>query len=570
MKPKVLFTFAVVASVLAAASVSLPGTAAAQGPDCSTPRRAVATWVENLDDDNYHPNRAVECFDWEGADVAQRDRIQQAERLVEALALAGAPVDPDSLSNDPEGDGERRVELFDTRFPELYLVRDADGRWVMSESSVRAIDAIYKAERPFDVEEVVQTLPSWMRTRPVLGVAWWQVFGAILALLLAFVVRLVVGWAVSNYGTKLLDRAGLRASAELVGKASIPIGTIAMAGVLWWSVRFLSFGAHTNQILYACIRVLAAVSAVIVLYRIVDVVADLFARKAEGTETKLDDQLVPLVRRSVKAIVVVIGVIFVLQNMDVDVTSLLAMGTVGTLAISFAAKDMIANLFGSVSIFTDRPFHVGDWVKIGDIEGIVEEVGMRSTRVRTFYNSLITFPNSVITTTAVDNYGARQYRRCSITLNLTYDTTAEQIQAFCDGCRAILKANPAVRQDYFEVHFSAFGATSLDVMLYFFFEVDSWSAELRERHNVFLEFLRLAEELKVEFAFPTQTLHVESMAEATPMPDHVSPPEEELKTSVLAFAPGGKLSRPAGPRITHGFFPGQSVKGSDVADGGEG
>jgi MscS family membrane protein len=570
MTPKTLLPLTLTAAATLVVLLSTPAAVVAQSPDCSTPRRAVATWVENLADDNYHPDRAVECFDWEAADVSQRDRLQKAERLLTALALAGAPVDPESLSGDPDGGGERRAKLFDTRFPELYLVRDSEGRWVMSESSIRAIDAIYEAERPFDVDEIVQSLPTWMRTRPLFGAAWWQIFGAVLALLISFVVRLVVGWGVSNYGTKLLDRAGLSASADLVGKASIPIGTIAMAGVLWWSVRFLSFGAHTNQIVYACIRVLAAVSAVIVLYRIVDVVADLFARKAEGTETKLDDQLVPLVRRSVKAIVVVIGIIFVLQNMDVDVTSLLAMGTVGTLAISFAAKDMIANLFGSVSIFTDRPFHVGDWVKIGDIEGVVEEVGMRSTRVRTFYNSLITFPNSLITTTAVDNYGARQFRRCSITLNLTYDTSAEQIQAFCDGCRAVLKANPAVRQDYFEVHFAAFGSASLDVMLYFFFEVDSWSAELRERHNVFLEFLRLAKELGVEFAFPTQTLHVETMAEATRIPPHEAPAEEELKASVLAFAPGGKLSRPAGPRITHGYFPGQSVKGSDVADGGEG
>jgi MscS family membrane protein len=436
----------------------------------------------------------------------------------------------------------------------------------VSESSVRAIDAIYESERPFDIEEVVQSLPTWMRVQPLFGTAWWQIIGAVLALLLSIVVRQIVGWVASSYGTRLLDRVGFGASAGLVGKAALPVGTIAMAGVLWWSIRFLGFGAQTNQIAQAGIRVLAAVSMIIILYRVVDVIADLFARKAETTDTKLDDQLVPLVRRTVKVVVVAIGVIFVLQNLDVDVTSLLAMGTVGTLAVSFAAKDIIANLFGSVSIFTDRPFHVGDWVRIGDIEGVVEEVGMRTTRVRTFYNSLITFPNSLITTTAVDNYGARKYRRCTIDLSLTYDTTPEQIQAFCDGCRAILKANPAVRKDAYEVHFAAFGAASLDVMLYFFFEVDTWSAELRERHNVYLEFLRLAKALHVEFAFPTQTLHVATMAESAPKSAHDVLSDQELSQNVLAFAPGGKLSRPAGPRVTHGFFPGQTAKGSEVAD----
>jgi len=563
-------TFALALSLFVLGVAMTPAVAHAQQPDCSTPRRAVATWVENLDKDNYHPRRAIECFDWEGGGVASADRTPSAERLLLALAQAGAPVDPDALTDDAEADGARRVQLFETRFPELFLVK-AEAGWVMSESSIRAIDEIYEAERPFEIDEVVQSLPAWMRARPLFGTAWWQIFGAILALLLSILVRQLIGWSVSNYGTKLLERAGFTASAELIGKASLPIGTIAMAGVLWWSLRFLSFGAHTNQVAYAAIRVVAAVSVVIVLYRIVDVVADMFGRKAAATETKLDDQLVPLIRRSVKAIVVAIGIIFVLQNMDVDVTSLLAMGTVGTLAISFAAKDMIANLFGSVAVFTDRPFHVGDWVKIGDIEGVVEEVGMRSTRVRTFYNSLVTMPNSMITVTPIDNYGARQYRRCSITLSLTYDTTAEQMQAFCDGCRAILQANPAVRQDYYEVHFAAFGAASLDVMLYFFFEVESWTAELRERHNVYLEFLRLARELGVEYAFPTQTLHVDSVAEPGKAAADDAPDEEELEKGVLAFAPGGKLSRPAGPRITHGYFPGQSIKGSDAADsGGEG
>lgn len=392
--------------------------------------------------------------------------------------------------------------------------------------------------------------------------AWWQLLGAIFAIALSFVLRAIVAWLVATWGARLLSRAGQAARTELVAKASTPIGSIAMAGLLWYALPLLRFGVQVNQVAHLAIRVLAAVSAVFVLYRVVDVVADLFAKKAERTDTKLDDQLVPLLRRSMKVIVVVVGVIFVLQNLDVDVTSLLAMGTVGTLAVSFAAKDIVANLFGSVSIFADRPFHVGDWVVIGDTEGVVEEVGMRSTRVRTFYNSLVTVPNSTITVTPVDNYGARKYRRCFVTLNLTYDTTPEQMQAFCDGIRAILRANPSVRKDYYEVHMSAFGASSLDVMVYFFFQVDTWSKELRERHNVFLEIMRLARALGVSFAFPTQTLHVDTLSEPTPHAIHRAPTDEDLEKAVVAFASGGNLARPAGPRITHGFFAGESTRGS--------
>ena len=196
----------------------------------------------------------------------------------------------------------------------------------------------------------------------------------------------------------------------------------------------------------------------------------------------------------------------------VELRALLTGLGIGGLAFALAAKETLANFFGSVMIFVDRPFQIGDWIVVNGAEGIVEEVGFRSTRIRTFYNSVISVPNAVFTDAKIDNYGQREYRRTVCTLNLTYDTTPEQIQAFCEGIRAIIIANAHTRKDYYEVHMSGFGAHSLDVMVYFFFKVDSWTAELRERHNVYLEIMRLAGDLGVCFAFPTQTLHVDRVA----------------------------------------------------------
>jgi MscS family membrane protein len=253
--------------------------------------------------------------------------------------------------------------------------------------------------------------------------------------------------------------------------------------------------------------------------------------------------------------------------MDVDVGSLLAGASLGGLAFTLAARDTVANLFGSVSIFTDKPFQIGDWVVVSGYEGIVEEVGMRSTRIRTFYNSLVTMPNHIIANTTVDNYGARQYKRCFATLGVTYDTSPEQLQGMCEGIRAILAANPRVRKDFYEVHFSGFGSHALEIMVYFFFETDSWSDELHQRHNVFMEIVRLAKDLNVSFAFPTQSLHVESMAEPTAKRTGERPTEEALAAVVQGYGPRGERARPGGPRLTHGFLPGTVGRAGSEGEG---
>ena len=144
---------------------------------------------------------------------------------------------------------------------------------------------------------------------------------------------------------------------------------------------------------------------------------------------------------------------------------------IGGLAVALAAKDTLANFFGSITIFVDRPFRMGDWIRTSAAEGTVEEVGFRSTRIRTFYNSVVSVPNSSLANSEIDNLGMREYRRLKTILNLTYDTSPEQMEAFVEGIKAIVKANSNFRQDYYEIHFHAFGAHSLDVLVYVFFSV---------------------------------------------------------------------------------------------------
>jgi len=535
-------------------------------PDCSTPRKAVLTWLGNLQEHRYQPEDAATCFDWKTAEVLPTRQTRLAVRLKRVLDARGDLVPVEKLANDDEGQDGDLMPLFPARYPELYLVRKG-GRWLFSRETIDAIPVLYRRTFAVDVDLFVEALPPQFRKPILFGARGWQLLALGFVLLVGWLVRFLVIRAVTYWGVGAMHRLSLDSSRRAVNEAARPIGTLAFATWVGFAFPLLELGISINQIVSVAVRVLVGASLVLVLYRVVDVVSEVFERRAAKTEGKLDDQLVPLVRKTAKVFLVLLGTIFVLQNLDVDVASLIAGVSLGGLAFSLAARDTIANLFGSLSIFLDRPFQVGDWVVIEGMDGHVEEVGMRSTRIRTFYDSLVSIPNARAADAFVDNLGARRHRRTYVTLNVTYDTTPEQLEAFTDGIRAILAANPKVRKDKYEIHFAGFGASSLEIMVYFFFTVPTWSEELQERHNVFLEILRLAHALEVRFAFPTQTLHVASMAEAAPPPEHHVPDEDALVSTIFAFGPRGELSRPAGPRLSHGFFAGKSRGGDD--DGGD-
>ena len=328
----------------------------------------------------------------------------------------------------------------------------------------------------------------------------------------------------------------------------------------------LDFDPEIENIVNQIASLVAAVGVLQVAYRAIDIFMDVLARRATQTESKLDDSLVPLLRTAVRLFVTFVGLLFVLQNLDINVSSLIAGLGLGGLAIALAAQDTVRNLLGGVTIFADKPFEVGDWVVVDGVEGTVEAVGFRSTRVRTFYNSLISVPNGNLMDSGIDNMGQRRWRRYKTTLGVAYHTKPDQLQAFVEGIRAIIQANPGMRQDYYIVEFHGFGATSLDILVYCFIDAEDWNEELRTRHVLNLDIMRLAESLQVEFAFPTQTLHIANMpGRAQQLPD--IPDRTDLRNVVNSFGPGGKSGQRVDQPITDGH---ESVLESPYAQADEG
>ncbi len=438
--------------------------------------------------------------------------------------------------------GERKGEWLFTRrtvrdvenLYEEFLSRPAHESWKGQRLSFRALPSLY-------IREYV--VPATWRGR-FLGLEVWQWIGVLLVLLLGVVIRQLCGFLLPRISRYLLATEGVAMLPQLARKALMPTSTFAMLLALWGGMQFLDLGATVMSSIWWLLKLAMSVVGVYAAYRLIDVVMGYISARAARTKSRTDDVLIPLIQKTLKVLVVALGaVFFVAPALGMKVTPLLAGLGVGGLAISFAAKDTIANFFGSLNVVLDRPFQVGDWVKIGNSEGTVEAVGLRSSRIRTFYNSQITVPNAELMTAMIDNMGRRQYRRVRCMISVTYSTTPEQLEAFCEGIRELIRRHPYTRRDYYHCYVNQFAASSIDILLYCFHEVPDWGTELRERQRLFVDIIRVANRLGVEFAFPTQTVHLAGDGEAVAPTDQAAlqrqvraakPPPPEAKPSVPA------------------------------------
>ncbi len=519
-----------------------------QSPNLSTPQKAVHTFLHWQQ--TGHQDFDKVALTMQLAEVPKEEKIELATELRRVLDARGLLVRYEEIPNTKNHidslSGLQQYILFE-ELPEVYVVKKGDV-WVFSEATIQQIPALYQDTFSSVVQAVVDELPESVKNK-WLGIQVWQYLAIFIWLLLGLIIRKVFEFFLDNYIQKIAKKTKFQWDDDLIDGIDKPAGFIIM--LFFWLATFtnLQLSVTVNHYLSNILEIIVSLGFVWLFYNLSDVFSKYLGVLTSKTETKLDDQLVPLIRKTLRFFVVVMGIILILQNNGYNVASLIAGLGIGGLAVALAARDTLANFFGSVTIFIDKPFRIGDWIKVTGVEGTVEEVGFRSTRIRTFYNSLVSVPNSIIANNDIDNLGLREYRRLLTTLNLTYSTTPEQMEAFVEGIKGIVKSNHHFRQDFYEVHFNSFGAHSLDVMIYVFFKVPDWSTELQQKHNFFLEILKLAKEVGVEFAFPTQTLHVDSFHKDEPREVGEKRTEEELAASITEFGPGGSKSNPDGLRI---------------------
>ncbi len=490
----------------------------------NSPRETMQTFLDSMKSvasgNSAVLGRAIATLDL--SEINSLIRVEKGRDTVwilrEVLERTG-PVNLNKISNKKQG-ATVTIRKFDNG--SIDIERRPSGRWLFSSKTVSQIPAILDALPKENLGENSSVervqLPWHLRLRARLPkqlkqagfiLELWQWIGILLIIILGFIADKLLSFTLRAC-VRLWRKRGHMAELWLLPDDWLrPLGLLAMSGVWWGGLNALGLPVDVFLVLLVAVKLLAGVSGIWAGYRIVDFASAYLQHHARSTNNKLDDVLVPLARKTLKVLVTVVGLLFVASNLNLNVSGLVAGLGLGGLAFALAAKDMVQNLFGSVTVLLDQSFHVGDWVVIGDVEGTVEEVGLRSTRIRTFYNSEIILPNAALITAHIDNMGKRRYRRLNCKVSLTYGTPPDKIEEFCEAVRELVRIHPYMRTDYFQVYLNDLAASSLDILIYVFWETPDWSTELRERHRFLLDMLRIAEKIGVSFAFPTQTLHLQ-------------------------------------------------------------
>ena len=343
------------------------------------------------------------------------------------------------------------------------------------------------------------------------GILAWQLVAAFLAILVGLIIKRIALRFLQTRIEKFVQQTEAEWDDQLFEAIIKPINTFVMIGAVHVAAFLLIFNLERfpTELIGKSYTIFLGFTIIWLIYRLVDVAAhyldELMAKADEG----LRGQFTPLIRRALRIVVVIIGTLTVLATIGVNITGLVALGGVLGLAFSMGSQDSVANLVGTINILTDRPYKVGDWITVGSsIDGDVEEIGFRSTKIRMFDKTLMTVPNGKLASETIKNWSRMPKRRIKMTLGLTYDTTPNQMREALKAIETILTEDEGVDQDYKLVQFTDFGPSSLDVFLYYFSTSTVWKEYLETRERVNLKIMDKLTEMGLEFAFPTQTLHL--------------------------------------------------------------
>lgn len=332
--------------------------------------------------------------------------------------------------------------------------------------------------------------------------AWGK---ALLIVVAAMVIGKILYWISKNLLSKLTAKTETRIDDIILDLIEEPIVFGFTAAGMWFGLNSLTLGERAQGWIGNGFQFVIVLAITWLIARLLNSVFTFYlAPLAEASENDLDDQILPIVRKGTSLIIWSVGIIVALNNAGYDVGAVLAGLGIGGLALAMAAKDTVSNFFGGVTIFVDQPFKLGDRVRVSGFDGTIEEIGIRSTRMRTLAGTLVTIPNSVFSESSVENISEEPTRKVSLNLGLTYDTSPESMKQAISTLREIASDNDHL-EEKIVVSFNAFGDFAMNILFIYYIKKSADIMETQTEIN--MEVLSRFNAAGLEFAFPTQTLY---------------------------------------------------------------
>jgi MscS family membrane protein len=349
---------------------------------------------------------------------------------------------------------------------------------------------------------------EWLQS-PFLGNPLWQYFAALIYVALAFLASKLLDYLIQIRLRKLAAKTKTAVDDLVLELVRGPIKIIAFVIFLHIGLQLFAWPAWAATVISNALKITVAISIAYVVLKFVDLVMGLWQKRVEATgEAVLDMQLFPVIRKSLKVFIIVITALVTSQNLGMNVTGLLASLSIGGLAVGLAAQDTLSNLFGAVALFGDKPFRVGDRIQLDTIDGTVESIGLRSTRIRNLDGYLVTVPNRTMANASLTNVSKRPTIKTVMNIGVTYDTAAEKVERAMEIIDAIYRPHPKTAD--LIISFNKFESSSLNILVVHWWNSTDFKEYLLQFQKLNLELKRRFDSEEIDFAFPTQTLHLKS------------------------------------------------------------
>ncbi len=495
-----------------------------------TPRGAVRGYLDACRDGDYE--KAAQFLDLDqiegdGPTLARQLRIVLSRTLW---------IDVEELSADPEGRFDDRLPAYRERVgtietrkgkTEVLLQRAEreDGVYIWRFAGV-TIAKIPDLWGEFGYGWLERLLPEFFIEFELLSVALWQWIALLVLVLLVAIASWLVTVALVWLLRPLVRRTETPIDDLLIERGAGPIRLILAVAIFRAALLPLGLEVEIVEFAAGVLGVVFVLAVAWLLIRAIDILAERIEQRLVERGQDSATAAVPPGRKAVKAIIAALAFVAILDKFGVSVTALVAGLGVGGIAVALAAQKTIENLFGGVTLYGDRPVRVGDFCKFGDKIGTVEEIGIRSTRVRTLDRTVVTIPNAEFSNLQLENFAQRDRMRLFATIGVRYETTPDQLRYILVQVRKLLYAHERVTAEPARIRFVGFGAYSLDLELFAYVDTEDWNEFLGIREDIFLRIMDIVESSGTGFAFPSQTLYLGK--DDAPAPERAEAVAEEV------------------------------------------